>query len=317
MRKLILLFALIILIGNLNAQEIGKDSKGKSIFTHYTKGDKRFSVSPTSVGYSSLLNPKLVNFVVKRSSQTDTTIKKYRGWNLKTSVTTSDDFNSAKLDKLRPGFEIQLGRQVSLDTTGDIDVKLPVGKRSVKTYGLTSIFRLDNIKLFDITKMQVRKAYPFTIGLQGNYNLIFRNTDTSSKYRMMLAFTSTILKTWNDATLLNYQNADKTSASGTVIALEEFEGRYGKLENDVIQFRTSIALPIYIGKYNPIPYLAFNSTSDNKPLYRFGLLNNILSTPLNQKNIKIPSSLGIGIESFYQDGKFNKAILFIKGEISI
>ncbi len=297
------------------SQKMGVDGKEKSVFTYYTFPSDRLSINAEgSVNYTFVFGLK--DEVWVRTRTRDVTVVKKTGWTIDLGLTTDETFlSSENLSKLRPGLDLKFGKQKSIDTFNSIDIRLPNRKKSVKTYGFNIIFKIDNIRLFDSTLKQNSKKYPLTYGGEVYYNFIFRNLDTLNKHRIVLAFTGSATRTWNDDDLLSYQDIGDAIVTSEVVALEEFEGRFGILKPNVNSLRFSISLPMYFGNFNPIPFLVFNAKSFSMPSYRFGGFLNVLSKKLDQRKFSIPSSLGVGIDWKVQERKIAKGTLFVKGTI--
>jgi hypothetical protein len=317
MKKYIVLFCLFYLfVSNINAQKIGIDSKGKSIFTHLSRKEARFEFSteePLSLSY--VINPKITNFFLTKSG--DTTVIKFSGVYCNLSMLNSGDYLIFKnLSEMRPGVGIKLGYQTSIEQFSNIDL-IPDNYKGTYTAGMNFILNVDNIKLYNTDNDQVEIKHPLTYGIEGNYNFFFKNRSRNSKKRVALALNASVLRTWNDEDLLNYQTLSNITILSTIAALKDFEGRYGKLNNNISYSRFSISLPIYVSLLNLIPYIAIYSITDHIPQYRLGGFVNILSKSLPKQNFKIPASVGLGIETDYNYHQFSKPIIFLKGAISI
>ena len=316
-RFLLLFFVLLSFVSTLRSQSLGIDRKSKSVFTYYSLPDSRFDLNADgNLAYSFLLqrHPDTVVYVLIGTR--DTTIVKFRAWTMELNATTDEDLlSSENISTLRPAPGFKIGYQVSVDTFRNMDTQLPRSKRSIKTYGANFVFDMANIKLYDTISKLSGKRYPPTVGLETYYNFIFKKNDTTHKSRFVLALTATYKYTWNDDNLISYQNRSDVIVNPDVVALEEFDGRYGVLKKDVSSFRFSLSVPMYFGHFNLIPYGVWNPRSYSKPVYYFGFFTNILKDKLNIREFKIPSSLGIGFDWKYQDSKFSKAAVFIKGQI--
>lgn len=307
-----------------HAQKIGVDSKGESIFTYYST-DSRISLNAEgNLTYSQIFKKDSIPFfrVKHKDGQeildyNDTTIVKLKGWNIEGTLSTDEElFSFSKPSTFRPGIGIRLGRQVFVDTFRYLETKLPTSKQSVKAYGINLLFKFDNIKYFNSISGKESNEYPVTIGLEGNYNFIFKNSDTLKKSRKVLAFTLSAINTWNKEELKSYQDLKDVSILPTIVALEEFKGRFGLLNRNVKRVRFSTAYAMYFGQFNLIPYAVINYSSTIKDYYQVGIFNNFLSKPLNPRLFKIPSTLGVGIELGYKEKEFKPAF-FIKGELSL
>lgn len=309
----LLLFCLASFI-SVKAQEIGVDRKNKSVFTYYSKDDSRLSFSADgNLSYSQIINPR--NIVYTRITSPDTTIIKFAAWAMKIKLTSDEDLlSSDEISKLRPGLQFQFGRQVSIDTFKALDRNLPTSKKSVKTYGWNVILGVGNTKLYDSSLKTTGKIYPGTFGVEGNFNFIFKNNDTNNTIRKVLAFTGSLTRTSKGDDLKSYQEIEDVTVLPDIVTLEELEGKYGVMKR-ITSFRLAASFPMYIGHFNPIPFVSFNAKSFSEPVYYVGVFTNILKDKLNVRSFQIPSSLGFGVDWKYTKNTFSKAIFFIKGEI--
>jgi hypothetical protein len=329
MKKIILLFGLLMLLNIYsNAQSIGVDSKGKSIFTHYSRADARLEVStdePFSLSY--IVHPGITSFQKRNldkgpalsgkagaAYQTDLKLKKFRGTLIQVSMLNSSDYLALNnLLDIRPGLGLKLGHQVSI---GDFDELDNIPRAAAYTGGFNAILNIDNIKLYNTDNNLEEKKLPVTCGAEFNYSLFFKNRKKDRNIRNVFAVNGMLVRTWNDDDLISYQKISDVTILPNVVALKEFEGRYGKLQTDVTKFRLAVSGPMYIGYVNPIPYVVVNLQTKSNPIYYLGVFTNILTKPLSKTHFKIPTSIGLGIDTKLQGGVLSRPNVFIKGSIS-
>lgn len=300
------------------AQKIGIDREEKSVFTYYSVPDERFSISADgSIAYSLRLGqPKKIDFYPWNSDKTSA--QKLRAYNLDIEASTDQDlFSTEDISKLRPGMKITFGRHVTIDQFDNLELKLPPKKKSLKTYGYSLVLGFGNIKLFDSTLKVANKKYPLEYGIEGYWNAIFRNKHVGVKSRILFATTFSFTRTWNDDDLLYYQDITRSIVTPQVVAMEDFEGRFGSLKKSLNNFRMSASFPIYFSHFNPIPFVAVRAREESSPAYYFGVFLNLLAKKdlLDAHLFKIPSTLGFGIDWKYYESSWSKPALFVKGEI--
>lgn len=314
--KLTVTSFLFILSLHLHAQEIGVDRKGKSVFTYYSKDDSRISVTADgNLAYAGIFNQ--ADLIYRNKKTHDVTVKKFIAWNYQVKLTSEEDLlSSDKFSTLRPGLQFKLGRQVSIDTILHLDRNLPTGKASVKTYGYNIVLQVANIKLYDSIVNKESKKYPGTIGVQGNYNFIFRNRDTNATHRFILAFTGSLLNTYNSDELTSYQNLTSAVVRPSIVTMEDLEGKFGAIRR-INDLRLSMALPVYFNHFNPIPYVVYNVKTYAEPAYYFGAFLNFLKPIIDQHSFQVPSTIGLGVDWKYSASKWSRPVFFIKGEVKI
>lgn len=301
-----------------SSQKIGIDRAEKSVFTYYSVPDERFSISADgSIAYSLRLGGALpINFYPRNSNRTSAT--KLRTFNLDIELSTDQDlFSSEDLTKLRPGLKLMFGRNVTIDQFDNLETRLPKKKKSLKTYGYSAFVSIGNIKYFDSTTKVINKKYPLEYGVEGYWNAIFRNSKTETKSRILFATTISLSRTWNEDDLLFYQDITKSIITPQVVAMEDFDGRFGILKQSLNNMRLSASLPMYFGHFNPIPFVALRAREQSTPAYYFGIFLNVLAKKdlLDAHLFKIPPTLGFGIDWKYHEKTLSKPALFVKGEI--
>jgi hypothetical protein len=303
MRKFTLALLLLISFHFSYSQEVAVDSKGEPVFQFYSLEDARLQFSrrtPLSASY------------VFPSRQTE----KNSGTLLQFSVLNSGDFPlTSKLKDIRPGAGIKLGRQHVLRQFNEIDQSK---KNSTHTWGFNAFFNVDNIKLYDTIKGAAAKKYPLTYGAEGNYVFFFKNKKQDPNWRKALSIYTSLSSTWNDHNLLSYQEISKATLRPDVIAMQNFDGRYGVLRKNFLKYRMAISFPMFYKRLNPTPYLAAIFGTQNSPSYHMGVFTNVLSSSLKKSNTKLPSTFGIGFDWVYATEHLPaKVNLFLKIAVSL
>lgn len=283
------------------AQEVAVDSKGEPVFQFYSVQDARLQFSrrtPVSASYI---------FPGQKSNS---------GTLLQLSVLNSGDLPLVgKLRDIRPGAGIKLGYQNSLEQFTAIDQS---NKKSTHVWGINAIFNVDNIKLYDTIEKSAGKKYPLTYGVEGNYTFFFKNKTANSKWRKALSIYSAVSSTWNDRNLLSYQEISKVTMRPDVIAMQDFDGRYGVLKENFFKYRMAVSFPMFYKRFNPTPYWAAIFGTQNSPSYHMGVFTNILSSSLAKSNTRMPGTFGIGFDWVYATEHLSSKVnLFVKASISL
>jgi hypothetical protein len=283
------------------AQEVAVDSKGEPVFQFYSVQDARLQFSrrtPVSASYI---------FPGQKSNS---------GTLLQLSVLNSGDLPLVgKLRDIRPGAGIKLGYQNSLEQFAAIDQS---NKKSTHVWGINAIFNVDNIKLYDTIGKSAGKKYPLTYGVEGNYTFFFKNKTANSKWRKALSIYSAVSSTWNDRNLLSYQEISKVTMRPDVIAMQDFDGRYGVLKENFFKYRMAVSFPMFYKRFNPTPYWAAIFGTQNSPSYHMGVFTNILSSSLAKSNTRMPGTFGIGFDWVYATEHLSSKVnLFVKASISL
>jgi len=310
-----LLFALVSLAcaAGANAQGVGFDSKYKSIFSYYTSDNKlaiqTSSSTPVSVYKTVARGDSVVKSYPNIVPQGDPipTVTKQHLWLYQASLLTSDGNSYASFTKIRPGIGLAFGYQNAINTVSHLDV---IG--GANTWGINGIFNLNNIDLYNTNTNREESRLPVTYGLEANYNHLFPHRN-DAKFYWLLSLTASLYHTWNDDVLLSYQNLDAATISNSVVAFDNFRGRYGDFKNNVTNGRFSAATPLYWWYLNLIPFAELNYYSNAQRDYHAGAFLLILPNKISATNYSIPTSLGVGVDWIHSDGKFSSANFIITG----
>jgi len=305
MEKIVLVLLFLSFVFFSFAQEVAVDSRGEPVFPFYSKKDARLQFSrraPLSASY-------LVNTKDKGADQ-------FSGMLLQLSVLNSGDLPFVgRLRDVQPGAGIRIGYQNSV---GDFPAMDQSKSHSAKSWGINAIFNVDHIKLYDTLKHSAGKRYPLTYGIEANYSFFLRNKKENAKWRKALSFYSFLGSTWNDRNLLSYQEISKTILTPDVIALQDFDGRFGILKENFLKYRLAVSFPMFYGRLNPVPYWVAIVGTQNSPSYHMGVFTNIMSSSLNRSNSKMPSSFGLGFDWVYATEHLSSKVnLFLKLAISL
>ena len=231
------------------------------------------------------------------------------------SVINSGDFPMIeKLKDIRPGAGVKLGYQNTIPNLSDHDLS----KKSARAWGINSFFNVDNIKLYDTTEGITEKKYPLTYGIEGNYTLFFTTKNASQHWRKALSFYAAVSSTWNDHNLLSYQEISKVTIRPDVVAMQDFDGRYGTLKKNFFKYRMAASFPMFYKRLNPTPYVVAIFGTQNSPSYHMGVLTNILASSLSNSSQKLPGTFGVGFDWVYATEHLSSKVnLFVKLAISL
>jgi hypothetical protein len=304
MKKFFLSLSFLIPVYGLFAQEVAVDSRGEPVFQFYSKEDARLQFNrrtPISASYLLGSRPKGAN--------------QFSGTLVQLSLLNSGDLAFiGKLRDVRPGAGIKIGYQNSIQQFSAIDQS----KKSVHAWGVNAFFTVDNIKLYDTLDHTAGKKYPLTYGAEGNYTFFFKNKNGDAKWRKAFSLYSAVSSTWNDHNLLSYQEISEVTIRPDVVALQDFDGRYGVLKKNFFKYRFAASFPMYYARLNLIPYGVAIFGTQNSPSYHMGVFTNILSTSLNKSNTKLPSSFGLGFDWVYATEHLSSKVnVFLKLAISL
>ncbi|HWI91672.1 MAG TPA: hypothetical protein VNT20_10380 [Flavisolibacter sp.] len=302
MRKFTLVALLFLSFRFSYTQEVAVDSKGEPIFQLYSFNDARIQFNrrvPLSASYV---------FPSRQTANNSGTLLQF-------SILNSGDFPLVnKLRDIRPGAGIKLGYQHMIRQFNEVDQS---NKNATHTWGINAFFNADNIKLYDTTKGIAEKRYPLTYGAEGNYVFFFRNKKQNSNWKKALSIYSSVSSSWNDRNLLSYQQVSKITMRPDVIAMQDFDGRYGALRENFFKYRMAISFPMFYKRFNPTPYWAAIFGTQNSPSYHMGVFTNVLSSSLKKSNTKLPSTFGFGFDWVYATEHLPaKVNLFMKLAVS-
>ena len=302
MKKIVLLPLLWLSLSFLNAQEVAVDSKGEPVFQFYSLEDARLQ--------SNRRAPVSASYLFKSKG-----MKQDAGTLVQLSVLNSGDFPLIeKLKDVRPGAGIKLGYQNTIGKFSDPDDT----KKSAHAWGINAFFNVDNIKLYDTIEGITEKKYPMTYGAEGNYTLFFANKNANSNWRNGLSIYAAVSSTWNDRNLLSYQEMSKVAIRPDVVAMQDFDGRYGALKKNFLKYRMAVSFPMFYKRFNPTPYWAAIFGTQNSPSYHMGVFTNVLASSLNKSNNKMPATFGLGFDWVYATEHLSSKVnLFVKAAISL
>lgn len=299
--RIVFTLLLISFISFSRAQEVVVDSKGEPVFQFYSVQDARLQFTRRA--------PVSASYVFPGNKNNSGTL-------VQLSVLNSGDFPLVqKLRDIRPGAGIKLGYQNTLEQFAAIDAS---ERKSTHVWGVNAIFNVDNTKLYDTIKRSAGKKYPLTYGAEANYTFFFKNKNANSKWAKALSIYSAVSSTWNDRNLLSYAEISKTAFRPDVIAMQDFDGRYGVLKKNFFKYRMAVSFPMFYKRFNPTPYWVAIFGTHNSPSYHMGVFTNILSSSLDKSNTRMPGNFGVGFDWVYATEHLSSKVnLFVKASISL
>jgi len=183
---------------------------------------------------------------------------------------------------------------------------------------MNSFFSVDNIKLYDVNEGGIEKKYPLTYGAEGHYTFFFKNKNETSQWRKAFSIYSAVSSTWNDRNLLSYQQLSSVVIRPDVVAMQDFDGKYGVLKKNFFKYRMAASFPMFYKRLNPIPYWAAIFGTQNSPSYHMGVFTNVLASSLKKSNNRMPSTFGVGFDWVYATEHLSSKVnLFVKASISL
>ena len=302
MRISVLLPVLLLSGSFLNGQEVAVDSKGEPVFQFYSLEDARLQFTRRM--------PLAASYVFDMNG-----VKKNAGMLVQLSVLNSGDFPMVeKLRDIRPGAGIKIGYQNTLGKFSDVDQS----KESIHAWGINAFFNVDNIKLYDTIENVAEKKYPLVYGVEGNYTLFFANKKGNNSWKKAFSIYAAVGSSWNDRNLLSYQEISKVTLRPDVVAMQEFDGRYGILKKNFFKYRMAASFPMFYKRFNPTPYLVAIFGTQNSPSYHMGVFTNILASSLSKSDVKMPAIFGLGFDWVYATEHLSSKVnLFLKVAVSL
>lgn len=248
-------------------------------------------------------------------SEETTTITKMFGFFIRGAIRTADRVTTiSDISKFHPGAGLRLGFQFTIPKFNAID-RMPANYHSAYSIGANLILDVDNLNLYDPKTSATSRVYPATYGIEGNINLYFRKRKTTGP-RIFTTFIASATKTYNDDQLLSFKELGQLTSHGNVVAFKDFDGKYGTLNTDVSRLRLASSLPIFWGKFNPIPFAVVNVTNTSAPRYLAGCIFNAMSKALPINDFTIPAVIGFGVNQVMQGSTPAKTEVYIKGSLS-
>lgn len=302
MRRIVLSFLLFELVFSAYSQEAAVDSKGEPVFQFYSFEDARLQFNRRA--------PVAASYLFHGNDA-----KKNCGTLLQLSFLNSGDFPMiSKARDIRPGAGIKIGYQHLVDGFNAIDQQ---NKNAEHACGISAFFNVDNIKLYDTIKGVAGKKYPLTYGVEGNYTIFFKNKKPNPNWRKALSVYTALSSTWNDHNLLSYQEVSEITLRPDVIAMQDFDGRYGVLRENFFKYRMAVSFPMFYKRFNPTPYWVAIFGTQNSPSYHMGVFTNLLASSIDQSKTKMPSTFGIGFDWVYATEQLSSKVnLFLKVAVS-
>ncbi len=310
MKKLLILF-----IATINfiltqahvsfCQEIATDSKGRGVFTYYSTQKNRidFSSKDFSLTISTRPIKSIFHFAEKVN---DTNVIKLSNYFIQPSLLNASDLITlSNVKTFRPGGKVRIGYQRTIE-------KINEGyNRFSYALGGNIFYSFDNIGLYNPGTNKPEKEYPKSFGLELNY------TQFTPKRWMVLTFTGSLFKGWNNDELIDFKYLDGSITNDKIVAFSKLDGKYGELKENLNKIRLTSSVPIVLFKYyNPIPYTVLLISDKQLPKSIFGVYNNILLKEVNFKRFTMPSSFGLGIDWVKTGNKWSSPNIFLRGNFS-
>lgn len=330
MKRTLLLFTALVLVSTTylctpcSSQDVGSDSKGGGVFTVYSLKVVRAEINTKDpLTFSHSFARDTTTFV--NVSTRELTVRKVHGVTARLALTNSGkNVILSNLLDTKLGLEARVGHQVIVDSVKSLfGIRGLFGLSGTYSTGINGILGFDNFSYYNQETNNVSHERPLNFGAEYNYNYYitpkskYRTTKsgkTKEAIRFTIAFNSSLLRTWNNEELKNYQDLDKSVITQTAVAFDKFNGRYGILDKSFWKGRFSAALPIYIDHINAIPFCATYITSSGTKVSP-GLNINYVVSPIKWYVYKFPTSLGGGIDWF--DKKLNRPNLFVRGAFTL
>lgn len=311
MKQIVFTLLAICFAVSVQAQSIATDSKGNPVLQLYAFENARFDFS--SKDFTFTVTSKSINKTFKFFSATnDTNVIKKRQAFFQVSILNTDELQSlSDISGFRPGGKMKIVFQNIVDSINPLFHEATFGG------GFALFASVDNIKLYNESINIIEKRYPFTIGVEGNLNLFLPKLWAKTRWAI-LSFNMSASNGWNNSELKNYKDITNVITTPSVVAFDNFDGKFGTLKTRLNNFRLGISLPINLHRTQLIPYVVHSSSVGTSPLFITGTyLNIVLGESSDFNKLKVPSAFGIGIDWVKNEKKWTSPNIFIRGAFTI
>lgn len=295
---------------DLSAQDFGVDSKGKPVLSYYSFDEYRLnfdSDDPISVStsfvrvFTKYRNKNTVAF----STKSETNLVKASGFTGKLSLLNSGDavLSQDNIKDFTPGVELKIGYHQTIDEVLKKNIW-------VNTKGINLIGSMDNFRNYDPSVGGKGLIQPLSGGIEGICNWLY----FGEKYTIIIGLNGTYLNGWNKDYLTNYQNLSEATVDNTVVALEDFAGRYGHLQTNINSGRIAGSASFYRNHFFGLIFVSQSATERHHPTTGIGLMLGMMNTEFVIEDSTFPSALAIGTDLNYTDN-FAVPSLYFKASI--
>jgi hypothetical protein len=320
MRSIFFVLTVLLSTIQLQAQDIMVDRKGNDVLLYYEAGSKQFKISSgdPSLQVSYALPVKSTLYYMDRNGNRildagdDTTVTKSTAISFTGKLLSTDDYLFlSDIGKLKPGFQLQIGWQRTIDEI----VTLSALPKAAKAYGIQTYFKMDNTNVYDTTASKEKQIKPISVGVTGHISFV-------RKRWVLPSFSLTLERTWNKDDLIKYQYNKPTYVNTQVIGLDDFAGYIGTKEN-ITNIRARASFPLmpinYKGWSNfcVTPYYVFTKTFAAKTSHIYGFSLNYFSNGITGKNYNFSEAFGLGIDWESTKNKSTTPKVFLYGTLNI
>lgn len=320
-RKSLIILLFNYTLGTIYSQDIAVDNKQNPVFSFYSFEDVRFNIDadkPLSISFSAFrfltsvnqAAPATNNFITNRTPGPIPT--RISGLVVNAAVINSEDqflkFNS--LRDFQPGGKLQIGWQSTMYT---YTTNPTITSNHEMIGGINLTTQVDNLKICNPDDEKISYKYPFSFGIDGNFGQMVVSTGV---FQVFYSLHGSYRNTWNDEELKNYQKIESVETKTTVVALEDFDGRFGQLKIGRNTGRISASLPMFYSILNVTPYCSAYFYDYTSPEINVGAFFNILGDWFNVEKSSIPSTIGLGWDFNIKSGTVSAPNYFIKGTLS-
>lgn len=301
----------------IKAQTIVSDSKGNEMFNFYTGGSVSFELESGKEEIEINYNAPIKKYIYYWMKEKDTTFTVATSINLQIGLSVFNSqgkINLAKLDEVKPGFELKLGLQKATDKIyGKAIQQIRNGSSAFGGYLYS---RMDNVKYLDSKTLTISEIKPFSFGVKLNY--------ANFKFYWFSFQCNANLGIRHNIDDLNdyFQNISIINSPQYFVPSNSADGKFGKPQKQKfvnISYANPFFLAFIANKLNRIaitPYGSLEYADKNNPLYRYGFMINYLGEAIdveNKEGYSISKGFGIGID-WTNNGK---AFIFARGTLNI
>jgi hypothetical protein len=317
-------FVLLVLLSTiqLQAQDIMVDRKGNDVLLYYEAGSKQFKISSgdpsLQVSYALPLNS--IRYYIDRNKNgtldigDDTTVTKSTAISFTGKLLSTDDYLFlSDIGKLKPGFQLQIGWQRTIDEIVTLSA-LP-RKTWAKAYGFQGYIKMDNTNIYDTVSSKERQVKPVSVGVTGHISFV-------KKRWVLPSFSLTLERTWNKEDLIKYQYNKPSYTNTQVIGLDDYAGYIGN-KKSITNLRARASFPLIPFNYRGwanfciTPYYVFTQTFNANTSNIYGFSFNYFSKGITGKNYNFSEAFGAGIDWESVKNKKTTPKVFLYGTLNI
>ncbi len=332
-----------ILSGNLFAQQVAVDSKGKDIFDFYKAKSLSIPISNSNNSFQVTGTANIgrgIQYFVSAIPNDSIHISTVNGKqiyphidSLKFTVSKSNAVNwtigvsnlgknLARISTFHPTYIIGIGYANTLDAFNNWSNIETLSNKLLhpSTFNVNIYAKFDNVIIYDTLVKDQSRKHPITAGALIGYTVF------PSKW---IAFSASLNyeRNWNTSNLKTFQKNNPYYTNTDIISLGDFVGRLGDLKKQNF-FRERLSIPIFFPPFHIfhseqvlppviIPYYCNFGNANTQFSHQVGLFFSILSKSHHENNSTISPGAGVGVDWIKSSNGWSSANIFVAGSVDI